>query len=100
MAWETRGTGRYYYRKKRVGGRVVSEYIGQGQTAQTIAEIEATYHQLHHSLSMLAQAEREAEADQEAAFDALARQIAALTRGTLLLAGCHTHKGQWRRQRP
>ena len=41
MAWETRGNREYLYRKKRVNGRVVSEYVGTGFQAELIARIEA-----------------------------------------------------------
>ena len=30
MAWETRGTRTYYYRSRKISGRVVKEYIGGG----------------------------------------------------------------------
>ena len=31
MGWETRGNNTYYYRKRRVGPSVVSEYAGSGK---------------------------------------------------------------------
>jgi hypothetical protein len=41
MAWEKRGNGLYYYRKRREGQRVISEYIGAGEFAQAIATLDA-----------------------------------------------------------
>ncbi len=41
MAWESRGNGSYYYRKQRIGGRVVSEYVGQGEVAGLVAQLDA-----------------------------------------------------------
>jgi len=37
MGWEKRGNNLYYYRKKRDGDRIVSEYVGNGRMAQRIS---------------------------------------------------------------
>lgn len=34
MGWEKRGNGKYYYRKKRIGNRVFSTYMGKGEKAE------------------------------------------------------------------
>ena len=99
MAWEDRNGRRYYYRKRREGGSVVSEYVGTGLAGE-IAEIfdvedrrEAEYKQ------------REIR-KQKASVQAIDSQVGevekytrAITRACLLLSGYHTHKGQWRRLR-
>lgn len=36
MGWQSRGGREYYYRSKRVNGRVVNEYIGTGARAEEI----------------------------------------------------------------
>ena len=37
MGWEDRNGRRYYYRKRREGSRVVSEYYGAGPFAETLS---------------------------------------------------------------
>ena len=99
MAWEKRGAGTYYYRKRRIGGRVVSEYAGPGVVGELTA--------LHEERDRRERAEqREAERRAREGMRALDRQadevaelIRALTRGMLLVTGHHTHKGQWRKRR-
>lgn len=95
MAWEQRGQKRYYYRKKRANGRVISEYCGSDVTGQ-ITELEAQRRQ----------AERKAQREEKEAFRRLERQIddvcqdIGLIRNALLVAnGYHRHKGQWRKKR-
>ena len=39
MAWERRGHATYYYRPRRVGGRVVRDYLGSGPQAQLAADL-------------------------------------------------------------
>ncbi len=40
MAFEKRGNGIYYYKKEREGNRVVSKYIGKGEVASLIAQMD------------------------------------------------------------
>ncbi len=40
MAYEKRGNGTYYYQKERDGKRVVSRYIGRGELASIIAQMD------------------------------------------------------------
>lgn len=99
MAIETRGKRRYYYRKRKVGGRVYSEYVAAGSLATMLAGLDAYKRQA-------AQDEREEARriiDQERAID---RQIAALisqsdefVTALMLASGYHQHKRQWRKKR-
>jgi len=96
MAWETRnGGGRYYTRSKRVGGRVVREYVGTGPAAELAAEADA---------ARRAQREQErrawnrAKKEIEASEDALERLREAV-RGLLVDGGFYRHnRGEWRRR--
>jgi len=40
MAFENRSGNRYYYRKRRDGNRVISEYVGKGEIAFLIAQMD------------------------------------------------------------
>lgn len=40
MGFERRGNGIYYYKKEREGERVVSRYVGTGETAALFAQLD------------------------------------------------------------
>lgn len=99
MGWESRRGHRYFYRKRRTGGRVTSAYVGTGEWVEALANLEqadrmerAIEHEYRHD-------ERAREQVAEAAFDEVTTLIEALATGALLAAGYHTHKGTWRRRR-
>lgn len=99
-AWETRnGSGRYYTRSKRVGGRVVREYVGTGEVAELAAEIDAVERAEREEARAALRAEH-AEAREVAEvlsdLEVLTRQ--AVTE-TLHAENFHRHKRQWRRKR-
>jgi len=99
MAWENRGNNRYYYRKRRIGRRVVSEYIGAGLLAEMQAEQdvqgrERLLEEQRIRCVMRKQAER-IDGDLNQA-EQLTR---ALVRASLLLAGYHPHSRTWRKRR-
>jgi hypothetical protein len=96
MAWE-RG---YYYRVRKVAGRVVREYIGTGELAEVAAQVDAMNRADR-------EAEREARRAQKAELDALGAGVKdldeladLLARAALLAAGYRQRKrGEWRRKR-
>ncbi|MDY3561970.1 hypothetical protein R5W23_003401 [Gemmata sp. JC673] len=100
MGWEQRNGGTYYYTAKRVGGRVVKQYVGSGVIAELTAQLDD-----------LNRAERaravEEERHERESLSALAASLAPLndwadaaTTAALIVAGCHRPKrGQWRRRR-
>ena len=96
MAWESRHKHHsYYYRKRRVGRRVVSEYVGAGPAAMLIAELdmveqEEAQEKRREQLRMM---------EQDLDIDEALDLSIDLARAVLLLAGCHSHKGEWRRRR-
>lgn len=96
MAWETRARGaRYYVRKRWQAGRCVSEYIGTGAHAEILARLDAAGRAQERAL----RTQRRRAEESDAVLDALDTAAGLLTTAGLLMAGCHTHKGQWRRRR-
>ena len=101
MAWETRGNGRrYYYQASRVDGRVVKRYLGKGDVAALLG-------QMNDLAAQRRQFKAESDRAERAALDALQQDVAdacelveQLTRVVLVLAGYHQHdRGQWRKRR-
>jgi hypothetical protein len=99
MGWETRGSREYYYRKEREGSRVRSVYVGAGETARLIAQLEAMQADEREGKRILSRMEREQLEKQEAEVAQVCSIVEALTTAALLSAGFHTHKRQWRRIR-
>lgn len=99
MGWENRNRSQYYYRKRRVNGRVVSEYVGNGLAGE-LAEI---FDAEDRQEAEYKRRETQKQKRQAAAMDRQAGEVEKLTRAftqaCLLLAGYHTHKGQWRKKR-
>ena len=99
MGWEQRGNNQYYYRKEREGSRVKSVYVGRGEIAHMISQIQAS----SPLLEKLARASRSSETakfqKEEAALDQVTDLLRLVTEASLLAAGFHTHHRQWRRRR-
>ena len=99
MGWEQRGKHSYYYRKEREGSRVKSVYVGRGDIARMISQIQWS----SSLLEKLARTLKSPEViKQEKAASALKQAtdlIDLVTQATLLTAGFHTHHRQWRRKR-
>lgn len=101
MGWETRnGRGDYYTRSRRVGGRVVREYVGSGELAWAISILDlAERHDRERALE-----QRKAEREREDALDAELSdyfgRVEEVARGALEAAGYRRHKrGEWRKRR-
>ena len=99
MAWEKRGDGLYYYRKRRDGEIVVSEYVGAGDLGELAATLDALDRQEREQ-------ERQRSHEWREQIDAISRTgseaeaaIRELTAAWLIVHGYHCHKGQWRRRR-
>ena len=95
MGWEKRRGRHYYYRKRREGGRVISEYVGTGPAAELAAASDGLLQQ-QRAKERKARAESE---NVEMILDDIQALTQALARATLLVEGYHTHRGQWRKKR-
>jgi hypothetical protein len=96
MGWE-RG---YYYRVRKVGGRVVREYVGSGRVAELVAQMDAIERERRETERAARRAKR-AELD---ALDAPLKELNDLAdsaaRAALVAAGFRQHKrGEWRKRR-
>ncbi len=96
MAWEKRGGRLVYYSARRVGRRVVKQYLGDGPVAHAVAA-------MAQSSKMERQAAREEERkrhETEAELEAKGRQLDASINELLTTIGLHRPKrGRWRRRR-
>jgi len=87
MGWETRRGRLYYYRKRRIDGRVVSEYIGDGPYA-------------HQMASPKRRPPRDDAFDElDQLIEANEGKIKTLVAAAYVAGGYHQHKGQWRIKR-
>lgn len=96
MGWE-RG---YYYRARKVNGRVVREYVGTGFVAELAAQMDASERRERE----IERAARRAERDELDALDAPLNELNTLAdlvaKAALMAAGFHCHRrGEWRRKR-
>lgn len=96
MGRERRGNNLYYYRKERDGSRVKSTYVGRGEIAHLISQFQSS----SAVVERIARANKSLESQNaEAAFELAVELIQLVTQASLLTAGFHTHKRQWRRKR-
>ena len=98
MSWENRGNRRYYYRRRKVGGRVIAEYVGSGRIGELCAALDGGARAKLEAARMgLRQGMKEQDAIDHP-IDELGGAVDALVTAVLIATGHHTHKQQWRRQ--
>jgi len=99
MAWETRRGRRYYYRARKVGGRVAKEYVGAGPLAELVSAQDTRARAELRAAAGLRRAERARLVAVDDAVDASHDAIETLARASLVMAGYHLHnRGEWRRR--
>jgi hypothetical protein len=99
MPWEQRGGTFYYYRKRRIGSRVVSEYVGAGAAAQLTAvhdelgrDLRRVHWEGHQAFIHLVE-----EVDET--LDVFDKAVSSCLEFALYALGFHLHKSTWRRSR-
>lgn len=99
MGWKTINGHRYYYRSERVGGRVVTRYMGKGDAARVFASVDAFLRQERNATRDAERAD-DAEVDElDARLDDLVARARRDADAVIEAAGYHRHKRQWRRRR-
>ena len=100
MAWERRERGeRYYTRSRKVGGRVVREYVGGGLVGELAARTDAEVWERREAEAVEGSAEVQRLEGLVAPVVELCDVAEILAQAHLIAAGCHRHKGEWRRRR-
>jgi hypothetical protein len=96
MGWE-RG---YYYRVRKVNGRVVREYVGAGEIAELVAQMDALERE-RRRLEALDQRQEKGELKAlDTELKTANEMIDLVARAALLAAGFRQHKrGEWRKRR-
>ena len=97
MSWETRGNNRYYYRRRKIGGRVVAEYIGAGGVAELLAKSDELARQRRQLEAAEWRSIVEADRRQERTLAEIDTLVRATVAGVLIANGYHTHRRQWRK---
>ena len=99
MAWEKRGGNLYYYRSVRRGDKVSRVYMGSGELAKIVHERDLINRAIEEGRRQEERRERERLEALTAPVAELEEIAEILARAHLIAAGCHRHKGEWRRER-
>lgn len=98
MAWEK--DGRYYTRSKKVGGRVVREYVGTGVVAELASRLDAISREKREIERFKVRAERAEVESLDAPLRELDNLVEMVAQAALLAAGFRQHhRGEWRKSR-
>ena len=96
MAWQQRGSQRYYYR----GGGGRKAYLGRGAAAQLAAENDDARRVLDEDVRRCQEVARRQLLAADFAVRAFVETATMIAEGTLLVAGFHRHdRGEWRLRR-
>lgn len=99
MSWEKRGDNRYYYRRRKVNGRVIAEYIGAGDMAEAIARADEHDRRRRQRAAAEFHALVEEDRRQGVTLAEVNELVRSAVAGVLIANGYHMHKRQWRKRR-
>src|SRR5215217_8358730 len=99
VALEQRNGNLYYYRSVRHGERVRRVYCGSGQIGAIMARLDEQRRQERALEAAALRAELEDLQALSSPLEVLSEVAEVLARAHLVAAGCHRHKGEWRRRR-
>jgi hypothetical protein len=99
MGWEQRNGKRYYYRKIRQGRRVISEYVGAGEFAELLLELDKFDRPEKTYSRSIWKNQKDEVKNLDKNINQLVKIFRGMTRASLLTSGYHPHKGQWRQTR-
>jgi hypothetical protein len=100
MPWAQRGPHRYFFRKRKVGGRVVRRSYGRGPEAQLAAALVAQNQREREAQWARQRRERDRWETDTRTLQRLIAVSDLLMRAALLAAGYYQHQqGDWRRRR-
>ncbi len=100
MSWETRGSKQYYYRRRKVNGRVIGEYLGTGYAAELMHLLTEYERQERQERRQAWQATVDSEEQLDAMIDEVTAVVNTYTGAVLLVNGYRQHKrGKWRKKR-
>ena len=99
MGWEARGNGRYYFRYRKVDGRVTRQYLGAGGVAELAAAADALRRADRRAAMEGRRAEEASWREALAPLLELSRVADLMARAALLAGGYHRHARTWRKRR-
>ena len=99
MGIEQRKGNLYYYRKRREGDRVFSEYVGSDDIAVLAEYADRAERARREAQTAQLQAERMSVAEIDRRMGEFSELVDLLVKAELLTLGYHQHNRQWRRRR-
>lgn len=99
MGWEDRNGRQYYYRKKRINGRVKSEYVGSGILGQACQDLDQSESGIKAIERAALQAEKEQAAELDQKINQNLESIQGVIEQVLQGWGYRKVKGEWRKKR-